>query len=323
MDNSLYMRVNQKFYKRKAERELVAAARREEIYAKIPRIKKIEEEAGTLAFSMLDSVYHGKEPDEAVAEFASRLESLTGEKRKLLTSAGYPPDYMEVQFFCKKCKDTGLVSGKQCSCYQKLVADELFDESNMGLLMKKQVFSLFDLIKYRDQKKDDEPCAPRILMAKILESAKRFSETFEKTNENLLFFGSPGVGKTFLSSCIANRAMERGFTVIYQSAGQIFTKLENIRFGRAADGEAVDRHLLESDLLIIDDLGTEISGRFTESELFRIINTRILNEKSTIISTNLDLSNIKAIYSERILSRILGHYKNFKFYGEDIRLINV
>lgn len=324
MDKSLYSRVNKKFYKRKAEGEFIAATRREDIYNKIPRIKKIEEETGNLASTMLSSVYGGVQPDDAVADFAYKLENLSEEKQQLLTAAGYPPDFLEIPFFCKKCNDTGLVEGKQCSCYRKILADELFDESNMGVLLKKQVFGVFDLKKYRNDKKGTEPCSPREMIQKILDMAKRFSENFDKNHHNLLFYGNSGLGKTFLSSCIANRVMERGFTVVYQSAGQIFTKLEGIRFGRITEGaDILEKHLLESDLLIIDDLGTELVGRYTESELFRIVNTRILNEKSTIISTNLDLNNIKTTYSERILSRLLGHYNNFKFYGEDIRLMSV
>ncbi len=324
MENCLYLRANKKFYKRKAERELMAAVRREEIYKKLPEIKTIEEKTAGLASSMLKSVFEGTQPDDAVAEFATKLESLTEERKKILTSAGYPPDFLEIPYICKKCNDTGLYLGKQCDCYQEILSDELFSESNMGALMKKQVFGAFDLNKFRKEKKAEEPCAPREIMQKVYDFAKRYSETFEKTHENLLFYGNSGTGKTFLSSCIANRIMERGFSVVYQSAGQIFTKLEGIRFGRITSGaDVLEKHIMESELLIIDDLGTEFIGKYTETELFRIVNTRILNEKSTIISTNLDPSNIKTTYSERILSRLLGHYSNFKFYGEDIRLMSV
>lgn len=163
--------------------------------------------------------------------------------------------------------------------------------------------------------------SPRKNILSILEICKDFVNGFDSKEENLLFYGSPGLGKTFLSSSVANALLNKGKTVLYQSAGQVFTLLDDIRFGRNTDNTAqyIASRLLTSDLLIIDDLGTEFITTMTEAEFFRIVNTRILNKKSTIISTNLKLNEISRQYSDRILSRLLGHYNHLHFYGEDIR----
>lgn len=320
MDNSLYARVNRQFNKRKKERDILVESRKTQIYSLLPRVGEIDESISGMVFAMFTAVSRGENADRAVEEFAEKLKALTEEKKTLIVRAGFEPDYLEPAYRCDICHDTGLAGQQQCRCYKELLTKELMTRSNLGRALETQSFETFSLDKYRNTANSGEIASPRENMIKILEKCRRFADTFDSARENLFFYGPPGLGKTFLSSAIANKAIHRGLSVVYQSAGQLFSSLEDIKFGRAARGEeyAVS-NLNEAELLIIDDLGTEFITAFTEAELFKILNARILAGKSTIISTNLTLADVKKVYSERILSRILGEFDMLKFYGDDIR----
>lgn len=320
MDNIL-SRANIKFNKRRRDREALIERRKEELYSRIPEIITLEQKISECSYGAFSAVVNeGVSPDSAVSEFKSKLETLALKRKELMRKHGYGEDYLEPPFICEKCKDRGIVNGELCNCYKELVSQELYKDSNLGEILKKQTFDKFD-INFYDNTPQKGLMSPRENMIGILQSCKRFVRDFGETEENLLLYGAPGLGKTFLSSAIANSLIENGVDVFYQSAGQIFTSLENLRFGKSkseADDYLAER-IFSSELLIIDDLGTEFLTTASASELFRIINTRILNGKSTIISTNLSLGDIKKNYSERVLSRIMGHFTQLKFYGEDIR----
>ena len=322
MTGEIYAKINRKFNERKTQRDALIEDRKALAYGKAPRIEAIDSEIASLALVLLEDVAAGKNPDDAVAEFGDRLKALNDEKRNLLAKNGFRPDFLEVPYKCNICRDTGLDGGKRCRCYNKLLSEELLKESNLSEIMKKQSFESFSLEYYRTEKKRTESFSPRENMMSILNECINFSETFDKTHRNLLLYGAPGLGKSFLSSAIANRAIQRGFSVIYQSAGELFSRLEDIKFGRLPAEKSPLAAILETELLIIDDLGTEFITSYSEAELFKIINSRLLSSLSTIISTNLSLADIRKTYSDRILSRILGEYGNLKFFGEDIRTLN-
>ena len=322
MTGEIYAKVNRKFNERKTQRDALIEERKALVYGKVPRIEQIEGEISSLALLLLEDVASGKDPDMAVSEFGERLKNLNDEKKHLLAKNGFRPDFLEVPYHCKICRDTGLDGGKRCRCYNKLMSEELLKESNLSEVMKKQNFASFSLEYYRTEKKRGENFSPRENMLSILNECIQFADDFEKTHKNLLLYGAPGLGKSFLSSAIANRVIERGLSVVYQSAGEVFSRLEDIKFGRITAEKSPLNAILETELLIIDDLGTEFITPYSEAELFKIINSRLLALKSTIISTNLSLADIRKTYSDRILSRILGEYSNLKFFGEDIRTMN-
>ena len=321
MSNNAFLNVNKSFADKREKNEKLTEERRVEMYSQIPRIMEIEKDIMTLGYNMFSAVCSGVQPEAAAADFGKRVTALKEEKEKLLIKHGFPKDFDSSVFDCELCRDTGYVDGKVCTCYKNALVAELYKQSNMGELLKKQTFDKFKL-SYYSTKKQDAAESPYVNMEINLKICKDFVRGFDKHHDNLLFYGAPGLGKTFLSSAIANSIIKRGKSVLYQSAGQIFSTIEQLRFGKTTDAETdyAVQSLCDVDLLIIDDLGTEFITALSVSELFRIINTRILGEKSTIISTNLSLSDIKKTYSERILSRIMGHFTQLKFYGEDIRL---
>ena len=271
---------------------------------------------------MLAAVWEGEGTPEEVAEaFSKETQALSLEKRRLLQDASFRADYLEPPYTCPHCKDTGLYDGKLCRCYLSLLSEGLTEASGMGKLLQKQTFDNFQLSFYEDIPKAGQVLSPRANMQSILRVCRQFAEDFRASKDNLFLYGNPGLGKTFLSSAIANALLAQGFSVLYQSAGQIVEILSEARFGRG-DNEAcllLKEQLFKVDLLIIDDLGTEFINSMTDADIFHIVNSRILSEKSTIISTNLSLPDIGRVYSDRMLSRIMGHYKPLHFYGTDIR----
>ena len=222
MDGEIYAKINRKFNERKTRRIELAEERKKLVYASIPRIEEIDGEIASLALLLLEDVAAGKNADDAVGEFSERLTRLGEEKKKLLAANGFKPDFLDIPYTCKVCRDTGIVNGKRCRCYNKLLSEELMKGSNLSETMKKQTFDSFSLECYRKTTKNAEKFSPRENMMSILDMCLKFSESFEKTHENILLYGASGLGKSFLSSAVANRAIERGFSVVYKRAGDIF-----------------------------------------------------------------------------------------------------
>ena len=321
MDEKNLAEVNRRFHAEKKKNEAMQNARREEVYSAVPEIKALDDLIWAGGLSMLNSVRAGESPEAVAAAYAARVTEANAKKKELLALAGFPSHYLEPIYSCPHCKDTGYVDGHLCSCYLKHVTEELYRESNMGQLLRTQTFAAFRIDVYDDTPVPGKMLSPRKNMVSILSVCKKFADTFRTHHDSLIFYGNPGLGKTFLSSAIANALIEQGISVLYQSAGQIFDVLGDARFGRG-DSEAnqfLKTQLLKADLLIIDDLGTEFINGMTEADLFYVVNSRILAEKSTIISTNMQLQELSRQYSDRLLSRILGHFTPLHFYGKDIR----
>ncbi len=322
MDEKSLSKINRAFNARKKERDALLAFRREEVYRAVPRVREIDNAIFGGGMRMLSAVWQGNETPQAAAEsYAGETARLTAEKRVLLKEAGFAADYLEPPYTCAHCKDTGMREGKLCSCYLTLLSETLAAESGMGKLLQKQTFDTFNPRFYADTPVEGQKLSPRANMATIFRTCRQFVADFKAHSDNLFLYGNPGLGKTFLSSAIANALLKEGISVLYQSAGQIADILAEARFGR---GESELRtvlkdQLLRVDLLIIDDLGTEFINSMTDADIFYIVNSRILAEKSTIISTNLSLPDIGRVYSDRMLSRIMGHYTPLYFYGTDIR----
>jgi DNA replication protein DnaC len=262
---------------------------------------------------------------EALDELKKKSDRLIEQQKKLLVDNGYPEDYLRIRYQCSRCKDTGFIGNEKCRCFKQAIADMIYEGSNLKSVLERENFSTFSFKYYSDDYIDESiGLSPLSNMQKIVAGCKSFIRHFDKKHDNLLFLGNTGVGKTFLANCIAKELLDRGYTVIYLTAFRLFDILEKYKFGKEDDNSLTAanqfEYILDCDMLIIDDLGTELSNSFTTSQLYLIINERLLRQRSTLISTNLSLDNLNANYSERIYSRIISNYCIRRIVGEDIRL---
>lgn len=263
------------------------------------------------------SVTQGKkllEGDEnALSELKSTLRRLSAMKQELLTGAGFPEDYLSPVYDCPDCKDTGYIGSEKCHCFKQAIIDLLYEQSGIRSMLEKENFSSLSYDYYQGEDLER--------FKKNVTTAKNFIKTFDSDYHNLFFYGTVGTGKSFLSGCIAKELIEKGFSVIYFSAAGLFETLSRNMFDYKNTEELRSLHedLYGCDLLIIDDLGTECINNATASMFFSLLSERHLNQKATIISTNLFLEDIQNRYSERIFSRIMNQYISLKFTGPDIR----
>ncbi|MGN0520526.1 MAG: ATP-binding protein, partial [Candidatus Fimenecus sp.] len=243
---------------------------------------------------------------------------LQAKRKELLLQNGFPADFLQPHYTCAVCEDTGAVDGKECACYQKLLRDIAFRELSAKTPLQLCTFDSFSLSYYQDTP-DGNGIIPRQKMEEVLNFCKRYADTFSLQSPSLLFFGNTGLGKTHLSLAIAAAAIEKGYGVVYGAAQNLFSALEKEHFGKSAE-EDIEAMLLDCDLLILDDLGTEFTTGFVTASFYNIINTRLLCGKPTVINTNLSFEELEDKYTNRIVSRILGCYQVRRFYGEDMRV---
>lgn len=295
-----------------------------EAYSRIPELKDIDDRIINMAMSSAKVLLADSNNDESIDNLKKSAESSKNERRLLLVEHGFPADYLELQYQCNDCKDTGYITNDKCHCFKQSIVNILYSQSNIKTAITKENFSTFSLDYYPDSFIDDSVgLSPRENMEKIVASVMNFINNFDDCFENLIIYGNTGVGKTFLTNCIAKELLDRSKTVIYLTAFQLFDILEKNKFNKGDDNEEIQNkfdYILDCDLLIIDDLGTELTNAFINTQLYLCVNERYLREKSTIISTNLSLDNINDKYSERIFSRIISNYILLKIVGDDIRL---
>jgi DNA replication protein DnaC len=286
--------------------------RAEEIYARIPEVKEIDIALSRTALEIMSAISNGKEnAEEALARVRTRNASLMEKRGALLKAAGYPEDYTDVRYDCEKCGDSGYVDGKMCECMKRELVMAGYESSGLGKLISKQSFENFSLEYYKTGGANYKH------MEFYFSSLRSFAENFSAdTYKNFLLIGGTGLGKTHLSTAVAKAVIERGFDVLYVSAIDMFADFEQKQFG---NGEDNTRRYFDCDLLIIDDLGTELTNQFTVSCLYNVINSRINSAKSTFINTNLSRKEIETKYAERITSRLFGEYYPLVFSGVDIR----
>ena len=246
------------------------------------------------------------------------ITDLRAKKYEMLVSHGYNPDYLNLHYNCPKCKDTGFIGIDKCSCFKSKLIKLYYKDSDLEEAVKTNNFKNFNINLYSNHKLNDERYTPRKNIEDILEYITgEYLPNFKNSNTNLLFYGNSGTGKTFLSWCIAKELLDKGFLVVYKTSDDLLRALKDIKFNNDTDLENL---LINCDLLIIDDLGSEQITDFSSTELFTLINKKILKNKKMLISTNLSLPLISKRYSERISSRIIGEFKLFKFFTEDIRI---
>lgn len=290
------------------------------IYEEIPEIKDLETKIRNLAINRGREILRDK--SESI-DVSSELEDLELAKIAHLVKNGYDENYLELSHTCPVCKDTGYVEGELCNCFRQRLATRYYRMSNLENLLKKENFATFDIDLFSDQVPEGESISYRENILNIRDAAYEFINNFEDESvANLLFYGTTGLGKTFMINCIAKELMDMGYVVVYQTAHNLFDTISEYRFNRAEDMAAArDKYqmLLEADLLIIDDLGTEGSNSFTRSEIFNILNTRNLEQKKMVISTNLTPVDLAKEYSDRVFSRLVDRFKMYRFFGSDLR----
>ena len=295
--------------------------RKESLYARFPRLAEIELELSMLGASTAKLVLlKPEERESAVAKMRQKQHDLEEERMGILAKNCLSPSLLKLEYVCDACKDTGYVENAPCACMKHKLMDRLYDQSNVREIVKLENFDTFDLRLFSDAVVAAEGISPKENAQRNLKKAMEFAE--HPFGDNLLLYGGAGRGKTFLCNCIAKEVLEQGKTVLYLTAGQLFKQLEDMRFRNKEEEEPFDwdRELLDADLLIIDDLGTEFATVFTASELFRIVNDRKLRQRPVVISTNLDYKALMEQYSDRVMSRLIGEYTTLKFFGEDIRM---
>lgn len=313
-----YIRIRQQYADKNLRAKNAAEARRHELHMQYPELEKIDRVLAETGLSILKEAAKGKEGlEERIAAIREGNKSLLEARGAYLESIGYPVDYTSVKYECEKCSDTGFVGVKMCECMRRELVLAGYESSGIGGLIRTQSFETFSLDYYKR--------TPNELgnMQMILDTCKAYAERFSEANgESLFFCGTTGLGKTHLSTAIAKVLIERGFDVVYDSAQNIISDFEFERFGRGYGDNSDSRtdKYFECDLLIIDDLGTEMANQFTVSCLYNIINTRINHSRSMIISTNLAQNEIRERYADRITSRLFGDFMVMKFAGKDIRL---
>ncbi len=243
----------------------------------------------------------------------------------LLMSHGYPKDYLDPIYTCPDCQDTGYTGDQKCHCFQKRIIEYLYQQSNLADILDRENFQTFQKDFYPDDYKDPAlNLTPRENADYIYQKALDFCDHFDSHADNFIFYGPTGLGKSFLTHCIAKSVLDQTKTVIYLTSTHLFDILEKYKFDSSTSNEEKEEGLSflnQCDLLIIDDLGTELKNNFTTSELYVLIDARLRGKKSTIISTNLNIEELKEQYSERIFSRIASYYTLIKFIGDDIRLL--
>ena len=283
-------------------------------YAKIPRLEEIDQEIATLSVQKARHLLGEATTD---LNLKDSITSLSEERAALLAMGGFPEDYLQVHYDCPQCQDTGYIEGQKCSCFKKAAVELLYDQSNIKGVLKNTKFSDFSLDYYEG---GTGGLNARELASTALERAKNFATDFSTDFNNLFLYGDTGVGKTFLSHCIAKDLLNRGYSVLYFSAFELFDQLAKGTFSYKSEDAKMNEPIFDCDLLIIDDLGTELTNSFVTSSLFLCINERLMRQKATIISTNLSLEDFSEIYSERIFSRISSNYTMLKMLGDDIRI---
>lgn len=329
MSNSLLKQILREYDKKRNKAILEANKRKQELLNANPKLKEIDKELSLISIQTSKAILMAdeKEREKLLNDLKKKTNSLIKEKNTFMKELSKTNTYLEPHFECSFCEDTGYVTkaGKttHCTCLKQKIFDVAYNKSNMGNL-EKENFANFNLRLFSDKPNKElykSDISPRENIELIREKSLTFIENFDNPNEkNLIFTGSTGLGKTFMINCIANEALKLGKTVLYQTAPIMLDAIIDEKFGNSDENINLQENILTVDLLIIDDLGAERVNDFKITELFTIINSRLLNPKlKTIISSNLTIEELFKTYTNRIGSRLVGNYKFLRFFGEDLR----
>lgn len=286
--------------------------RRSYVYEHVDGYRELDESISSISVEQGKKLLEGDE--SALDDLHLLLQNLSKSKESLLIAAGLSKDYLEPIYDCPDCKDTGYIEGRKCHCFRQAEITLLYEQSNISRMLERENFSTLSYEYYEGE--------DLTRFQNAVETCKKFTQNFRIDYHNLFFYGTVGTGKSFLSGCIAKELIENGYSVIYFSAAGLFETLSQFSFDYKNKDElhGIYEDLFTCDLLIIDDLGTELTNNFVTSQLFSCLNERHMRKKSTIISTNLSLEELRNRYSDRIFSRITSNYNLCKLSGPDIRI---
>lgn len=321
LSNSQYDEIMREYDQCQLQDRRILDERRRKVFQKIPQLKELESTVASRSVRQARLLLDGD--TSALASLKEELADLSRQRDALLTAGGFASNYLDPVYECPDCKDTGYIDGRKCHCFKQAIINTVYAQSNIREILKRENFDRFSYSYYSDE--DISPTTGLSALATArhaVEECHRFIDAFDNKPQNLFFYGGTGVGKTFLTNCVAKELLDKGYSVIYFTAFQLFDILSKGVFEKDADAIAAHQNIFDCDLLVIDDLGTELSNAFTTSQLFLCVNERLLRHKSTIISTNLSLQQIADIYSERTFSRICGDYTMIKLFNQmDIRIL--
>lgn len=332
MNNAILSTLLKEYERKRLSAEKDLEIRKNKLYLEHPRLQEIDDELSKIGISTAKSLIMSNSAD-LLNELNNKVNILKTEKAEVLKELNLPEDYLLPNYSCKICNDTGYIeenyNSTMCNCLKQEIFNIEYNKSNIANLQN-QNFDNFSLEKYSDvvdKEKYNSEISPRENIELIKNICMNFINNFDNPEEkNLLFTGNTGLGKTFLSSCIAKEMIDRDKTVLYQTAPIMLDMIIDYKFNKNNSSEITYKNILDVDLLIIDDLGTESLNNIKFTELFNIINSRLLNQNNrclkTIISTNLSLPILNKTYGERITSRLIGNYNICRFFGEDIRFLN-
>lgn len=311
-----FRRIREEYSRKYLDVQEAASKRREEIHAILPEIKEIDSQLSDMGLRIMQAALQSDDYAAALAEIEAQSHALEQRRAEILIKNGFPADYTAPRYECAACGDTGYIDYKMCDCMRKKLVLAGYASSGIGTLMQTQCFENFSLDYYKADR------MTYLLMQSNLERAKEYAKTFHPArSENLAMFGGTGLGKTHLSTAIAREVIEGGWDVVYVSCVDMFADYEAQRFGNSTGtptGADLSRYT-DCDLLIIDDLGTELTNQFTTSCLYGLLNTRLNRHLPVILSTNLETDEFRKRYWDRITSRVLGNFTVMPFKGTDIR----
>lgn len=287
-----------------------------EVYEKVPEIKEIDNKINEIGSNTLSEILRNPDKKGFKEEMHKKFEILKQRRTELIEKNNIPADFDKIEYRCSKCNDTGYVEGEgRCNCFNQSLINYSYKQSGMYEMIQKQNFENFDIMLF-DKKKYDRDKTAYENMKNIKNFCEKYVENFENETKSLCFYGDTGLGKTFMSCCIAKALMDQGKDVIYMRSAKLFKMLDDERFGREPEGL---EDIYNCDMLIIDDLGTEAENKFVTPSLLEIVNERINKNKKMIISTNLNFKGMESYYTKRFTSRILENFTVMVFYGDDIR----
>ena len=306
---------------RQAATRALLSERQQKIEQALPAYSALHQQIIENSMSYARTSLFSADDSTGTEELRKKNAELAREKEALLLANGYPADYLSPVYTCKDCQDTGMIGEERCHCFKQAVVDLLYAQSNVSSIIKEENFDTFSFDYYNDTVVDPKTkLTPRQNMQRIYNTCQSFVRNFDTEFNNLLFYGNSGLGKTFLSHCIAKELLGTAHTVLYLTSYELFDILGKAMYNEDEGFAASGEHILDCDLLIIDDLGTELATAFTISRLSLCINERLLNRRATIISTNFGVQELADHYTERNFSRIFSNYTLLRFFGEDIRL---
>ncbi len=314
-NNSVYKKIYDEYSQKYLIARQRATERERELHRLFPEIASIDRELSKTGLEIFSASLSGEDYKERLALIRKKNEELQAKRAEILIANGYPADYSHVKYECAKCGDTGFVDNTMCSCMKEALTLAGIENSGFAALIKEQTFDNFSLEYYAG----NSMIAER--MKNNLEYFKNYVDTFSSaTSKSVLLMGGTGLGKTHLSSAVARGIIEKGYDVFYTGAIDLFSNFEIERFkSYSNEPNPIIERYFESDLLIIDDLGTEMINQFSVSTLYNLVNDRLSRKKPTIISTNLSKDDIQKKYTDRITSRLLGEYRVCAFMGTDVR----